>query len=346
MKWLFRLLLILLLFSGFSVGGYWYMNHMLTAPTSDEPVELEVASGSSILEVGRLLEQKDLIHNQFLFATYGFLHGKAKGLKAGVYVIPRDSSAKDILDILSEGKENVMRLTVPEGFTVKRIADRLEKKGVDRKEFLRAVNRQTYSQYPFAKKIPVDSKRRYRLEGYLYPTTYNVPKGTRPEVLVDKMLGQFQKRLQKNDVKEKLKERNLTVNEWVTIASIVEREGLVRDELPRIAGVIDNRLEIGKKLQVDATVLYALGEQKERVYFKDLKVKSPYNTYRIQGLPPGPIANPGKDALQAVLEPEEHDYLFYVTRKDGSGRHYFARTEAQHKRNIARSEREAAQSDD
>lgn len=340
MKWLFRLLIVLLVFTGMSMLGYWYVQDSLSSSITGQQVELEVERGDSILNVGRLLEEKKLIKNDRFFAVYAFLQGKTQGIKAGVYVIPEGSDANDILDIITVGKENVLRLTIPEGYTVDRIARRLEEQGVDSSKFIQAVEKKAYPEYSFVRDIPRTSNRRHRLEGYLYPITYSVPKGTDPEKLVDKMLAQFEKQMEQNDIEEKLKKKELTVDEWVTIASIVEREGKVQQELPRIAGVIYNRLDRGQKLQVDATVQYALGEQKERLYYKDLKVQSPYNTYREEGLPPGPIANPGPEALDAALNPEKHDYFFYVTKKDGSGEHYFAETEEEHNYNIERSKKE------
>ncbi|MFC4076841.1 endolytic transglycosylase MltG [Salinithrix halophila] len=340
MKWILRLVFTLVLFTAFSALGYWYIGYSLSSKT-DRPVKMEVLPGTSIFDVGKLLEEKQLIRDDLFFAVYAYLNGQVKGVKAGMYEIPPGSDAAEIMAILTEGSPRVLRLTVPEGTTVEGIADRLETKGVDREAFLQAVDRKEYP-YAFLKEISRDKQRRHRLEGYLYPTTYNLPKGSDPDKLVGAMLQQFQNRLQKPGVREKLKERGLTVDEWVTLASILEREGRVRDELPRIAGVIYNRLRIGKKLQVDATVQYALGEQKSRLYFKDLKVKSPYNTYQIKGLPPGAIANPGKKALNAALNPEKHPYLFYVTRKDGSGLHYFARTDREHQQNIKKSKRQAA----
>lgn len=336
MKWISRALLTMIITAALAAGGFWYVQQSLKLQSTEDPVEVEVPQGASVLDLGQQLEREHLIRHGWLFAAYAWLEGKSKGLKAGVYQIPSGSTAGEMLDIFADGSQNVMSLTVPEGFTAEQVADRVAKRGMDRDVFLQAVDEVKYP-YDFVKEIPADNKRTHRLEGYLYPITYNLSRETDPEQLVDMMLRQFQRELEREGVKQKLKQKGLTVDEWVTIASIVEREGQVEDELPRIAGVIYNRLERGQKLQVDATVQYALGDQKERLFFKDLKIDSPYNTYQIEGLPPGPIANPGPDSLQAVLEPEQHDYYFYVTRKDGSGKHYFARTEKEHEQNIERS---------
>ncbi|MFD1408913.1 endolytic transglycosylase MltG [Kroppenstedtia eburnea] len=345
MKWLLRLFFTFLMVGLFSALGYWYVEHSLSPSSVKQPVEVEVKPGDSILNVGRELERKELIKDDFLFVAYAFLKGRTKDLKAGVYEVPPGSGTPEILNIFTDGSQNVMRLTVPEGFTAEKIAAVLDKKGLDGDEFLQAVNRKEDYPDSFVKEIPSDRKRRYQLEGYLYPITYNLPKGTDSKHLVQKMLQQFERNMEREGIRPKLKEQNLTMDEWVTIASIIEREGKVEEEFPRIAGVIYNRLKVGKKLQVDATVQYALGEQKARLLYKDLEIKSPYNTYRIKGLPPSPISNPGPKALRAALEPEKHPYFYYVTRKDGSGLHYFARTEKEHLQNIERSKKEAAKED-
>ncbi|MDR6225186.1 endolytic transglycosylase MltG [Desmospora profundinema] len=336
MKWIWSILLTLVITAALAVSGYWYVQQSLQLSSGGESVEVEVPQGASVLDVGQILERENVIEHGWLFALYAWLEGKSKGLKAGVYEIPPHSTAQDILGIFADGSQNVMSVTIPEGFTVDQVADRVAKRGVEREAFLKAVNEAEYA-YDFVQQIPADPKRTHRLEGYLYPITYNLPRDADPHELVDKMLRQFQRELEHDDIKQKLDQKGLTVDEWVTIASIIEREGQVKEELPRIAGVIYNRLDDGMKLQVDATVQYALGKQKERLFYKDLEIDSPYNTYRIEGLPPGPIANPGKAALRAALEPEEHDYFFYVTRKDGTGKHYFARTEKEHEQNIEKS---------
>ncbi|PTX58446.1 UPF0755 protein [Melghirimyces profundicolus] len=342
MKWILRLLVAFLILTVVTVAGYFYVDYSLSPTAFDRPVEVEVPSGASLLEVGKILEEKRLVKDDLFFAAYAYLKGKAKAMKAGVYEIPPGAGANEILKIFTDGSRSVMRLTVPEGYTAEQIARKLDEKGVDGSAFLKAADRKNHSQ-PFVRRIPEDQKRRYLLEGYLFPMTYNLPKDTDPHHLVEKMLDQFGKYMERERVEQKLQERNLTLDQWVTLASIIEREAKVKEEFPRISGVLHNRLKMGKKLQVDATVQYALGEQKARLLYKDLKINHPYNTYRIQGLPPGPISNPGKRALKAALEPEKHDYLYYVTRKDGSGRHYFAKTEAEHQKNIEKSKKESVQ---
>lgn len=336
MKWLMHLFFTLVLLAAWSILAYIYIDHTLSSPPRTESVQLEIPPGTSITEIGRLLKDNGLIRQDYFFTAYAWWKGYTN-LQAGVYEIPPNETLNSMLEMFSSGDTaGASRVTIPEGYTVDQIAELMEQKtGIKREDFLRAVDNTPYP-YDFVQEIPNKPGRRHRLEGYLFPSTYVFPKGVQPEKAVDMMLRQFKKRLTPK-VRQRLKEENLTIDDWVTIASIVEREGQVREELPKIAGVIFNRLDKHMKLQVDATVQYALGKQKARLLYKDLEVNSPYNTYLYEGLPPGPISNPGNEALHAVLFPEKNHYLYYVTKKDGSHEHYFAETPEEHQRNIERS---------
>lgn len=343
MKWLMRLFYTLALFAAWSVLAYFYVDYTLGSPKRTEPVQLEIIPGSSTADIGRMLKEQSLIRHDWFFSTYLFLTGNRKGIQAGVYEVSPEMNIDSMLDMFTKGRQNTYTVTIPEGFTIDQIGSAIEKNGnVSKEEFLKAVDEGEYD-FDFLKGIPDNEERTHRLEGYLFPSTYNIPKTATAEDVVNLMLSQFAARMEKSGALEQLQQRNLTVDEWVILASIVEREGQAEHEFPKIAGVIHNRLEKNMRLQVDATIQYALGEQKERLYYKDLKLDSPYNTYRIDGLPPGPIANPGERALAAVLEPEKHSYLYYVTKKDGTGEHYFAETYEQHRNYIAQSNKTQTQ---
>jgi len=171
------------------------------------------------------------------------------------------------------------------------------------------------------------------LEGYLYPDTYAFRPNTRPRDMVQAMIDVFTSRFYEPN-RVRIEQSGHSLHEIVTIASLVEREAKVERDRARIAGVIENRLKAGMRLQIDATVLYALGHHKSRVMYKDMAVESPYNTYRHKGLPPGPIASPGMPSLRAALAPEKNPYLFYVAGPGGA--HIFSRTEREHYANVAR----------
>ncbi|WP_231705755.1 endolytic transglycosylase MltG, partial [Effusibacillus lacus] len=192
--------------------------------------------------------------------------------------------------------------------------------------------------YEFVRQIPKKPGMRYRLEGYLFPETYEIKQGATEHEIIDRMLKQFDK-VVSPDLREKFKANGLSLHDAVTMASLIEREARVAKERPTISGVIHNRLQQKPPmlLQIDATIQYVVGQKPELLY-KDLEVESPYNTYKYEGLPPGPIASPGLDSLKAAASPEKHELFYYVTKKDGTGEHYFAKTLEEHNRNIALSE--------
>lgn len=342
MKWLLRLLFTFLLIGGWLTLGYLFVRFCLESPQRSEAKEVEIPPNSTLSEIGSILEKHQLIREDWPFRYYAWLKGKTN-LKPGYYEIPPNENLDRIMDRFYEGKQNTVKVTIPEGKNVVEIAEILEKAGFNKEEFLKEVNERTPS-YEFEKEIPKNQHRKYRLEGYLFPTTYEFRKGETAEEIVKAMLDQFAERMTRMQIRQKLKERDLTVDEWVTFASVVEKEGQLKEEFPQISGVIHNRLEKGMKLEVDATVVYAhmmRGEKKKRLYFNDLKINSPYNTYQHKGLPPAPISCPGELALLSVINPNQHDYLFYVTKKDGTGGHYFGRTLDEHQQNIQRSEQNA-----
>ncbi|MDA8353437.1 MAG: endolytic transglycosylase MltG [Firmicutes bacterium] len=332
MKWLMRGIYTLILFAAWSALAYLYIDYSLGSPQRSESVQVEIEPGASTADIGRLLKKEHLIRNDWFFSTYAWISGNSRGLKAGIYEIPPEMDVNGILEMITQGKQNTISVTIPEGYTVEQIAERMEENTqVTKEQFIKAVEKKDYD-YAFLKEIPENPKRRYRLEGYLYPSTYNIPKRATATDMVNMMLGQFEKKMKEHGVLQKLKQKNLTLDQWVTIASIVEREGQAKKELPKIAGVIYNRLNQEMRLQVDATVQYARGKQKARLSYDDLEVENAYNTYRNDGLPPGPIANPGEKALVAAIEPDKHSYLYYVTKKDGTGEHYFAETFEEHRK--------------
>ncbi|MCS1350266.1 endolytic transglycosylase MltG [Mechercharimyces sp. CAU 1602] len=340
MKWVIRLLLLVILLASWLILLYLYVDHTLGAPPRSESMLLEIPAGSSNEEIGSILKQHQLIRDDLFFRPYTYVKGNARGLKAGVYEIPADADLEKVLEILTAGKESSQSITIPEGYTVEQMADKVKELGIERDEFLMEVNKRDYD-FTFVDQIPDSKEREYVLEGYLYPSTYYLPKNEiSARKLIEMMLTQFNQHLKENEVA--LQKREISVDEWVRIASITEKETMVEAEFPMVTGVIFNRLQSGKLLQVDATIQYALRDTKARLTYDDLKVESPYNTYKHEGLPPGPISNPGKVALEAAANPKKHDYIYYVTKKDGTQEHYFARTYDEHLQNKSKSEKNAA----
>lgn len=351
MNWFLRILLTILLLAGWVVLGYLYADFTLGSPKRDKPVEVEIPPDTSLKQIGNILKEKRLIRESYFFSFYA-IYKKQTNLKAGVYQIEPDETLADILEKISDGDENVVKVTIPPGFNAMQIANRLERLGFDKEGFLDALNHKK-PKYQFELEIPNDPRRPYRLEGYLYPSTYEFRKNAKPEEIVNAMLEQFAKRMNELKAREQLSAntknltKGMTIDKWVIVASLVEREGRVKDELPRIAGVIYNRLNSGNDnqiLRIDATLAYInlMNGKPAKVTASMKKFNNPYNTYKIVGLPPGPIGSPDRDALEAALKPEKHNYQWYVVRSDNSGRHYFASTYRQHQQFIQMSNKNEA----
>jgi len=290
-------------------------------------IPLQASAG----QVGKILQKNKLVRSSLVFSLFARWKGKDGQIKAGEYRLNNGLSTPEILFDLVDGRSTVQTFTVPEGFTTAQIADLLVDKGlINRERFYWAVANENYS-YPFIQGLPKNEK---RLEGYLFPDTYQITRGSSESSIIELMLNRFEKEIDELDYATLAREAGLTLHQAVTIASLVEREAKIEEEKPLIAGVIHNRLSCSMLLQVDATVQYALGANKPKIYYKDLEVESPYNTYRVQGLPPGPIAVPGKSSLLAAVQPVVTGDYYYVARPDGS--HAFARTLAEHNANKER----------
>lgn len=330
-------------------GGYYVYSQLQPVdPESDEEVEIEIPLGSSTAQIASILKENGLIHNERIFYYYVRLKNES-GFQAGRYHLSPSMELDQIIQHLQEGilHEDTVRFTIPEGYTVEQIAEHLSQEGlVDKETFLRLVNEGDFSDVTFVSEIPDEVEGRdYRLEGFLYPETYDVYANTEEEEIIRKMLEQFEA-VYREQWQEAAEEHELTMYEIVTLASIVEREAAVDAEREMIAGVIYNRLEKGMLLEVDATVQYALDEHVERLLNEHVQMDHPYNTYQYEDLPPGPIAVPSLKSIMAALNPAEHDYLYYVTKKDGSGEHYFAETYEEHQENDRLSRENEQKSED
>ncbi len=298
-------------------------------PDHQGTVLVHIPRGCSALDIGRTLEQKRLLRSGLAFAVYCLATGAARRLQAGWYDISASMSAREIAQMLCEGKVAKRRVVVVPGLTIRQVAARIAAAGLcSEAEFIKACRTKLHvGEVAFP--LPPTAT----VEGYLFPATYHIPVGTPPEKIVRRMLVAFQERFWQPHKRE-IAENDLGLHGIVTLASMVEREAALDEERPIIAGVLMNRLRRGMPLQCDATVQYALGKHKPRLLYRDLRVNSPYNTYLHKGLPPGPICSPGLKSLLAALHPAKHDYLFYVAK--GGGRHVFTRTYAEHRRAIAR----------
>lgn len=287
-----------------------------------------VPKGASSAEIGTRLETAGVIRRARDFVIAVRLRGLTRSLQEGEYRLSPAIGLLDIVDRIARGDVVLYPVTIPEGFTARQIVDELMKTGLGDRETLLALvhNGAMMFDHAFLRTVPGVS-----LEGYLFPDTYHIPRHLDEPAVVRLFLDRFAE-----VVLPRWREASggRSLHEIMTVASMVEREAKVPAERPLIAGVVYNRLARGWKLEVDATVLYALGRHKAVVTFADLQVNSPYNTYLRPGLPPGPIASAGLASIEAALHPAETAYLYYVARADGS--HVFSRTLAEHQAAVRR----------
>lgn len=288
-----------------------------------------VKEGMTTADIAGLLHEKQLVRDPAAFRYEASFKGLATKLQAGPYQIEGGLSNSQIVDVMVKGRITLVRFTVPEGYTVAKIAHKLEEEGLGNAvKFMAAAK--NYAPYAYMQTDDPDVL--YKAEGFIFPATYDFPVGVSEEKLLAQMVQQFDMEMQEAGIVKQASERGMSLRDVVNLAAMVELEAVYADEQPRIAGVFLKRLEIGMPIQSDTTIQYILGEQKELVTFADTRIDNPYNTYQRQGLPPGPIGSPGLSAIKAVLAPEQHDYLYFVAEKDGH--HRFTKSYAEHLRAI------------
>lgn len=294
-------------------GWAWLSAEMAKPQALAEPVVIEIPRGAGVRGIAERLAEVDGVPHPLLFELYVRVTGRDRQLKAGEYEIPAHASALEIIDLLEDGKARQFRVTVAEGLTVVEIFDLLAAEDV----------------------LTGDLPERPS-EGSLLPDTYFVNRGTPRAVVVERMQTAMSEAVAEFWAERPDDTPLQSAEEMVTLASIVEKETGVAAERPLVAGVFLNRMNIGMKLQSDPTTIYALTKGQEplgrALLRKDWDVADPYNTYYAEGLPPGPIANPGREALEAVVRPEASDYLYFVA--DGTGGHAFAKSLNEHNRNV------------
>jgi UPF0755 protein len=315
------------------------------APVDPNDTSLQTVTippGATAADIGANLQSRGLVRSGLAFRLAAEQSGAGNNLAAGDYELSRSMSTTEILEVLAKGQvKRGLVATIPEGWRSEQIADRLEATGfAAREDFLSAV-----AAPPSVPGVDLlGTPPPTRLEGYLFPETYEVQQrvgGTRAAELMVRMFSQ-----RVGDEIRGANESKLSARDVVTLASIVEREAKVASERSTIASVYLNRLAAGLSLQADPTVQYAIATRDGPAaaaynYWRplgpsDLQIDSPYNTYLVPGLPPGPICNPGEPSVKAVLQPARTDYLYFVAKNDGSGEHLFARTLEEHNANVKR----------
>ncbi len=308
----------------YTISSFAYGKELGESYIGDKPsidVEIAINDDATIDEVAKILKEKNVISNTFIFKIESILKGTDYNFTGGVYVVNTSMNSNELNtalrhnDLLSKD----VKITINEGFTVKDIAEYLENKEiVTAEEFLNECNTGEFS-YNFLNNIP---QRENRLEGYLFPDTYLISENADSREIINKMLTRFDE-IYSEEYKERAEELGLTLDEVITMASIIEKEIRVPEERAKASAVIYNRLNQNMKLQMCSTVIYVLDKRKDRLLDADLQVQSPYNTYLNEGLPLGPISNPGKACIEAALYPNDDDFLYFVVKNEETGEHFF-----------------------
>lgn len=304
------------------------------SPTFAPPLVVEVKRGEPFLALARRLEAADAIANARLFTLLARWRGDDRRVRSGEYELAGNATGPEVLAALVSGKQRLRMVTVPEGLTLEEIAALLERAGFADAARIKALA----DDRAFVERLGLPAP---RLEGYLFPDTYAFESGATPEEIVTRMTARFREMFTA-ELAQAARERGLTVDQAVTLASIIEKEAAVADERPTISAVFHNRLKRGMPLQSDPTVLYGVAGSDGRIRSADLARATPYNTYVIPGLPPGPIANPGRASLEAAVRPASGvTALYFVARNDRT--HEFNDTLAAHQRAVNRYQRAPAQ---
>lgn len=308
-----------------------------TSSHKGQDVEVVIEKGMSAKQIANVLKDAGLIKYPSAF-TRRLKNSPYKGkLQSGTYTLNTGMNTLQMMEALSpvpDVDEPVDKLVIPEGYTIEMIAERCASQNIcTKQEFLNAVNSITPTQFEYLNDVPAGADVKYKLQGYIFPATYDIYESTTAESLVKWMLRTFDD-YYSGERAARAAEMGYTSYEIVTMASIVEREAKVEEERATIAGVIKNRLDAGMLLQMCPTVLYPLTNgmyDQAQVYYSDLELDSPYNTYKYEGLPVGPICNPGLACLDAVLYPEAHDYYYYHVSDEDAGTHVFTETYEEHR---------------
>jgi UPF0755 protein len=314
---LFAFILLIVIGAALSLG---FAHYLVSPSQTGGPDQIVVVrQGTTLKEVADNLEKTGIISSKTLLLWWCRISGCGNNIKAGEYRLSSNMAPLSILETLTKGTVIARSVTIPEGFSLRQIAEELEKQGLAEKDqFLALATRP-------------DMPRKYgfsspSLEGFLFPDTYHFSKGQPVAAIIDVMVKRFLEKME--PLTPDIHASGMDLEEIVTIASVVEKETGNEEERPVIASVFLNRLKRGMRLDSDPTVIYGIEDFDGNLTKKDLAQSGPYNTYVIRGLPPGPIASPGEEAIRAVVFPAQTDYLYFVSKNDGS--HQFSKTLREH----------------
>ncbi|MEW6713848.1 MAG: endolytic transglycosylase MltG [Nitrospirota bacterium] len=301
------------------MGSFFCFKLLTPLSSSGKWKEVQIPEGATYRQGINILKREGIIESELVFLVIGRITMMDRKIRAGFYNLSASLSPWEIFDALKKGRIVQYAITIPGGSTLENMKVKFKYRGL-----LDEASWQIVYDKEFLKSLDVYAP---SLEGYIYPETYNFSKGMKPEVIfgimVQKMRDEFDETLRK-----RAQEIGMSENNVLTLASIIEREALHDKERPIISSVYHNRLKKDMKLQADPTVIYGVNRISRRITYSDLRRDTPYNTYVIKGLPPGPVATPGIKSIKAALYPAETDYLFFVSKNDGT--HHFSKTDAEH----------------
>jgi UPF0755 protein len=328
-KILISLIVGILLITGIGLGNYSYQ---ISTPLQKiaEKQKFIIEKGEGINRISQNLKKQKIIRSMWNFEVYVWLEKMGKKFQAGEYFLYPSMNIKEITKILTSGEiiPNQKTIKIIEGWNYKEIGKYLENKmNISKEDFFSVIyDLQWKNKYDFLK----DRSQIANLEGYLFPDTYQIYKNANSEDIIKKMLDNFDKKLSIK-MREDIKKQGKTIFEIITLASIIEKEVPKEEDRKIVAGIFYKRLKQGIHLESCATINYILGNNKKQLSFEDTRVKSPYNTYLNNGLPPGPISNPGIFAIKAAIYPQETDYLFFLSKPTGET--VFSKTFEEHNKN-------------
>lgn len=310
-------------------GVFINYNSVINKPlkSQSETVTITVESGEAFNSLLTRLDNQGILRNITYIKINGKLNKQNYNIIPGSYEVNSDISLTDLLNVLEteDLKKNQVKVTIPEGYNIEKMADYLEKEGIFAKsDFISSVKNCSLPEY-----IKKDSNKKYNLEGYLYPDTYYLDKDAKPDELIKMMISSFDKAINQIKDETKIEIKNEDIEKIITKASLVEKEVRIDSERKIVASVIENRIKKGMKLEFCSTINYIIGYEKVVLYNSDLTVDSPYNTYKYKGLPVGPISSPGIESIKAVLQPDTTDYLYFVLTEDDKS-HHFSKTLEEH----------------
>lgn len=325
---LFRRIALGLLLGGLiAMGGIWWVNQPFDGPI--KPRLIDIPPGTPFTQISHILHENQLIGSEWFFTLLGRVQRVDRRIIPGEYELHGGMRPTELLEKIVKGEVYQHALTIPEGYNVVQIADILDQKNLASKQEILRLNRDQ----KFIRDLNVQAP---TLEGYLFPDTYQFSRYTPPESIIRTFVNRFHE-IVTPELKSRASMVGMTLQEVLTLASVVEKETGLASERPLVSGVFHNRLKRGIPLQSDPTVIYALESFDGNIRKADLSVDSPYNTYKVRGLPPGPIANPGLAAIHAALYPTQTDFVYFVARNDGS--HQFSVTLADHNKAVEKYQR-------